>query len=69
MKHFKIGDETHSYTIRHMAYCKTCHFEGPWHAKESDAETDAADHIAEPGKDDHDVRIRTEQTTDRLFGI
>lgn len=67
MKHFTLANGSDSYTLRHRCECNTCNFTGGWHGKESEAEDDAAAHQAEPGKQNHDVQIITQQTTQKAY--
>lgn len=57
-----------AFSVTHQAVCNTCNDDDyPPRTDIADAYTDAAKHIAKPGKSMHAVRVDTTQTSSRMF--
>lgn len=56
-----------AFTIKHRAVCDDDNYKGKWRSDIEVAKEDARGHRAEPGNQDHVIRIVTQQSLSMTF--
>jgi hypothetical protein len=51
--------------VEHQAICADCRYAGHWHSDQTVAENDALEHRRRPGKQNHRVFVRSQQSSGR----
>lgn len=67
MAKFQVNEARFLDSTQHQAVCTNDHFSGPLEDTEEQAETDAANHMAKPGNENHIVKIISVKRSVRNF--